>query len=198
MLLSCGSRDPSREEISKGFVLPWRNVVWGLVGFNRALLALPFFSYCRVELGVLAGKAHMASCCSTGDGPFGSRLGFWVHAEVSHAWARDHPEPCSSWPRGRVKQRRYRRIASHSFIFFPYFPSKASEAGHCSFPLLVPACRRCCLHKCTLSGIKQTSAVPHQWRVCAQSALELVIAMGGGKVCVCCPDGVVRAATVVL
>lgn len=75
MLLSCGSGDPSGEEISKGFVLLQGNVQ-ALVGFDRALLALPFFSYCGVELGVLAGKAQVASCCSTGDRPFGAGLGF--------------------------------------------------------------------------------------------------------------------------
>lgn len=83
MLLSCGSGDPSGEEISKGFVLLQRNVVWGLVGFNRALLALPFFSFCRVQLRVLSGKAHVANCCSRGDRPFGAGLGLRVRAEMS-------------------------------------------------------------------------------------------------------------------
>lgn len=50
----------------EGFVLLRRTVVWCLVGFSRALLALPFFSFGRVELSTLAVKAHMVSCCLAG------------------------------------------------------------------------------------------------------------------------------------
>ena len=50
----------------EGFVLLRRTVVWCLMGFSRALLALPFFSFCGLELSTLAVKAHMVSCCPVG------------------------------------------------------------------------------------------------------------------------------------
>lgn len=72
MPLSCGSGDPSREEISKGFVLLRKNVVWGLVGFDRAFLTLPFFSYCEV----LAGKAQAAALQEMGRSGLGWAFGY--------------------------------------------------------------------------------------------------------------------------
>lgn len=138
MPLSCGSGDPSGEEISKGFVLLRRNVVWGLVGFDRALLALPFFSYCRVELEVLAGKAHVASCCSTEDGLVGSGLGFRVRAEESHAWGS--ARATLQLAQGKSQTTQILQDRFPQLQFFLYSPSKASKAGHCSFPSSVGPC----------------------------------------------------------
>lgn len=107
--------------ISKGFVLLRGNVVWGLVGFDRALLTLPFLSYCGEELGVLAVKAHMASCCPAGAGPCVSAPCFRVRAEQPGLWHEgsqrhapatpgdeaNNPDSCGTAPRGY-----------HFFLFF--------------------------------------------------------------------------------
>lgn len=126
MPLSCGSGDPSGEEISKGFVLLQGNVQ-ALVGFDTALLALPIFPYCGVELGVLAGKAHVASCCSRGGQALRCWAGVWVLEE-----ARDQPEPCSSWPRGGVKTTQILQDCFPQLQFSSLFALRSTQGKRCS------------------------------------------------------------------
>lgn len=135
--------------ISKGFVLLRGNVVWGLVGFDRALLTLPFLSYCGEELGVLAVKAHMASCCPAGAGPCVSAPCFRVRAEQPGLWHEGSQRHAPAHPRGRGKQPRFLRHGSPWLPFFPFFYfSPKNHAGQGTAPFQAPlvSASRCCAH----------------------------------------------------
>ena len=138
------------------------------MGFDRAPLTLPFFS-CGVELGVLAGKAHVASCCAAGDGPF--VLGFRVPAEESCTWVREQPEKSQTT---QILQDRFQRLR-----VFPLFALKSIQGrALLSQARLVPACRRCRLRKRTPRGRKQP-ARSLAGSLCSRWALELAVAAGG-------------------
>lgn len=164
MPLSCGSGDPSGEEISEGFVLLWRNVVWGLVGFNRALLTLPFFSYCGVELGgfgrestrgklLLYGR-RAVQCWAGVSGTCRSVL------RLSKGSARATLQPAQ----GKSQTTQILQDHIPRLQFASLFALKSIQGGVLlSQAPLVPACRHCCLHKCTRRAVEQTDAIPRQW-----------------------------------
>lgn len=159
--------------ISKGFVLPRGNVVWGLVGFDRALLTLPFFSYCGEELGVLAVKAHMASCCPAGGGPcvsapcfrvraaqpglWGGRAALWHKGSQRHAPATpgdeaNNADSCGRAPRG------------YHFSFFFFSPKNHAGQGTAPFQAPLVSASRCCAHAPSSSPVAPTGTMPRHSR----------------------------------
>lgn len=177
MPLSCGSGDPSREEISKGFVLLQGNVQ-ALVGFNRALLALLFFFLLWGGARGFGRESTRGKLLLHRGQALQCWAGVWVHAE-----ARDQPEPCSSWPRGGVKTTQILQDCFPQLQFSSLFALRSAQGRHCSpkprwsLPAGFAAAP---VQGCKSQGCKSEQGGPSlAVGSCSCSALKPVFARGG-------------------